>query len=172
MGYYFGIVILALFAVLQNTVLSEFRLLNGQAELVMLAVMAWSWHANDTEAVFWAVCGGLMQDLLNPIIPTGLSPITFVTMVLVLKSIAQNLYQFSIFALLALVSAATLMHHILILILFSIQGYSIDLSDYMREFTIPTLAFNLLLILPLYWLLRRIQKRISPRHAGYNVSSH
>lgn len=171
MGYYVGLIILTLFAVLQNSILPDFRLLEGQPELVMLAVLAWAWHANDGEAMFWAVIGGIMQDVLNPIIPTGLSTITFVVTILVLKTITQNFYQFSIFALLALVSVATVMHHILVFAWLRLQAYPIDILDYSQNFTIPTLGFNLLIILPLYWLLRRIQKRVPRQQVQWETEA-
>lgn len=84
MGYYVGIVILALFAALQNSLLpalqnslpSQLSQFNGQPELVMLAVLAWAWHASDRETIFWAFIGGMMQDVLNPVIPTGISAIS------------------------------------------------------------------------------------------------
>jgi uncharacterized protein HemY len=94
-----------------------------------------------------------------------------VTAILVLKTIGQNFYQFSIFALIALVSVATLMHHILVYAWMSFQGYPINISVYFREFTVPTLGFNLLIILPLYWFLRRIQKRIPRQQAGWETAS-
>lgn len=171
MGYYFGIFILALFAVLQNSILSEFRLLNGQPELVMLTILAWSWHASEPEAIFWAFMGGIMQDVLNPIIPIGLSTITFLTCIMVLKTIIKNFYEFSIFVLIAMISTATLMHHILIYLWLSLQNYPIDIANYFRNFTVPTLGLNLLIILPLYWLLRRIQNRISRQEVGWEITS-
>lgn len=191
MGYYLGIIILALLAVLQNSILSEFRQFDGQPELVMLAVLAWAWHASDRETVFWALTGGIMQDLMNPIIPTGVSAISIGIAALILKSVEESLYQsseqgnqsriisigrtrrqtpslvqyfvtfpLSIVVLIAFTIIGTLLHHTIIFTLFTLQGYTIPFSEYIREFTIPTLALNLLIILPLYWLLRRIQNRI------------
>jgi cell shape-determining protein MreD len=192
MGYYLGIIILALLATLQNSILPEFRQFDGQPELVMLAVLAWAWHASDRETLFWAFTGGIMQDVLNPVIPTGLSVISIGITALILKTVEENLYQFtgranqsrivsigdrrqqrpsliqyivtfplSIVVLIAFSIVGTLLQHTIIFSLFNLQGYVIPFNEYVREFTIPTLALNLLIILPLYWVLRRIQKRIS-----------
>jgi hypothetical protein len=190
MGYYFGIIILALLAVVQNSLLPEFRLYSGQPELVMLAVLAWAWHADDAEVVFWAFAGGIMQDVLNPVIPTGISVISIGFTALILKSVEENLYQFadqghqsrvivertrrqrptliqyfvtfplSIVVLVAFAFVGTLLQHTILFILFNLQGYVIAFGEYVQTFTVPTLGVNLLVILPLYWLLRRIQRRI------------
>lgn len=70
-------------------------------------------------------------------------------------------FPLSIVVLIAFTIVGTLLHHTIIFALFNLQGYVIPFNEYVREFTVPTMAFNLLTILPLYWVLRRIQKRIS-----------
>lgn len=170
MGYVFGLIFLPLFAILENSVLVDLRLLDGQASLVLVAVIAWSWHSDLTEAIFWAFVGGIALDLLNPIMPIGVSVIAPLVMVFAVKTIERLFYQVSIFALIAFVVVGTFFHSFIIFGGFAFQGIAIPLAEYFGAYTIPTLTFNLIGTLPMYWFLRRFQKRIPQRQSPWTVS--
>ncbi|GAB5490335.1 MAG: hypothetical protein Phog2KO_05500 [Phototrophicaceae bacterium] len=171
MGYYLSLIFLTLFAILENSVLTDFRLLDGQPSLVLVAVIAWSWHADLGEAVFWAFIGGIALDILNPIIPTGTSVIAMLVMIFAVKAIERAFYEVSIFALLGVVAFGTILHHIIIFLAFSLQGISLVPASYLQNYTLPTLAFNLIGTLPMYWFLRRFQKRLPQSQNAWAVSS-
>lgn len=171
MGYYIGITLLTFFAILENSILIDFRLLEGQPALVMVAVIAWSWHADIGEALFWAFVGGIALDLLNPIIPTGTSVIAMVIVIFTVKTVERLFYQVSIFALIAFIAVGTLLHHLILYIIFNVQGIQLPIAEYVQAYSIPTLAFNLLGILPMYWVLRRIQKRLPQRQSAWSVAA-
>ena len=174
MGYYIALILLPFFAVLENSLLIDARLLYdslyGHPSLVLVAVVAWSWHADLTEAIFWAFVGGIALDVLNPIMPVGVSVIAPVVIIFAVKTIERLFYQVSIFALIAFVAVGTILHHIAIFIAFTLQGITILPIEYMQSYTVVTLAFNLLGVMPMYWTLRRIQKRIPQRQSAWAVS--
>lgn len=171
MGYYVGVLFLALFAILENSVLIDFRLLDGQPSLVLVAVITWAWHADFTEAIFWAFVGGIALDILNPIIPMGTSVIAMVVMIFAVKTIERTFYQVSIFALIGFVAFGTLLHHIIIFLAFTLQGISVIPVEYVQNYTLPTLAFNLIGTMPMYWFLRRFQKRLPQSQSAWGISS-
>ncbi len=169
MGYYYGLIFLSLFAILENSVLIDFRLLDGQASPVLIAIIAWSWHSDLTEAIFWAFLGGILLDVLNPIVPAGVSVIAPLVMIFAIKTIERLFYQVSIFALIGFVLAGTILHHLILLASFSIQGINIPVIEYFQTFSVPTLLFNLILVMPIYWFLRRFQKRIPQSQSAWAV---
>lgn len=171
MGYYLSFLFLTVFAVLENSLLTDFRLLDGQPSLVLVAVIVWSWHAELGEAIFWAFVGGIALDILNPIVPTGTSVIAMVIIIFAVKTIVRAFYDVSIFALIGFVAAGTLLHHIILYIVFTLQGASIIPVAYFQEFSAPTLTFNLIGTLPMYWFLRRFQKRLPQRQSGWDIAS-
>ncbi|MGJ3238350.1 MAG: rod shape-determining protein MreD [Anaerolineae bacterium] len=180
MGYYLGMILLSVFAILENSALIEMRELialwleapnfYGQPSLVLIAVVAWSWHAELNEALFWAFVGGIALDVLNPIVPTGTSVIAILVTIFAVKAVVRLFYQMSIFALLAFISIGTVLHQIIIFTIFALQGVAIMPIDYFQNYMAPTLAFNLVLILPMYWLLRRFQKRLAHRQSPWAVN--
>ncbi|MEO1288398.1 MAG: rod shape-determining protein MreD [Chloroflexota bacterium] len=144
--------------------------LYGQPSLVLVAIIAWSWHSELTEAIFWAFVGGIASDLLNPIVPMGVSVIAPLVMVFAVKTIERLFYQVSIFTLIAFVAVGTILHHVIIFIMFSSQGIIVPLAEYIQSYSIVTLAFNIIGIMPMYWVLRRIQKRIPQRQNPWAVT--
>jgi rod shape-determining protein MreD len=169
MGYFLAIPILAFLAVLQNSWLVDFRLLYGQPELILMAVLAWAWHAEQNEAFFWAFVAGIFQDVLNPIVPTGTSVIALVIMVFVIKAVERNFYQVSIFTLIGFVALGALLNHIILFVILGIRGLSIAPGDYFQSYSVPSIAFDLIGTFPMYFILRRIQKRLPRRQAAWEV---
>lgn len=170
MGYYLSFIFLTIFAILENSVLIDFRLENGQPSLVLVAVIAWAWHADLKEAIFWAFVGGIALDILNPIIPTGTSVIAMIVIIFAVKAIERAFYGVSIFALLGFVAIATILHHMIIFLVFNIQDINLLPVDYIQSYTLPTLIFNLIGTLPMYWFLRRFQKRLPQAQNAWAVS--
>ena len=170
MGYYLSLLFLSVFAVMENSILLDFRVLDGQPSMVLVAVIVWSWHADLPEGLFWAFVGGIALDVLNPIIPTGISALAIIIIVFAVKALERTFYGVSIFALIGFVALGTVLHHVILYIAFAIQGYGINPLEYFQAYMIPTLAFNLLGTLPMYWFLRRIQKRLPQAQSAWGVS--
>lgn len=171
MGYYIALFLLPMMAILENSLLVNLRLLDGQPSLVLVAVIAWSWHSDITEAIFWAFVGGIALDILNPIIPTGVSIIAMLVMIFAVKTLERLFYQVSILALIAFVALGTILHHLILFGVFAVQNITIPLFPYIQDYTVPTLFFNLVGIMPMYWFLRRIQKRLPQPQSAWAVSS-
>lgn len=179
MGYYIGIVVLIGLALLDNSLLVvmrdyltrslEISQITGQPSLVLLAVLAWSWHAHLNEAVFWAFVGGIALDLLNPIMPTGVSVLALLVTIFTIKTVERLFYEVNIFALFAFVIVATILHHGIIYTAFTLQGITLNFSAFVSNYSVPTLAFNLLGILPMYVLLRRLQKRLPQQQSSWDT---
>lgn len=170
MGYYLSFAFLIVAAVLENSVLLDYRLLEGQPSLVLMIVVCWAWYAELNEAIFWAFLGGILLDLMNPIMPLGVSVIAPLVIVFAVKVAERAFYDVSILALIAFVVAGTILHHVLVLLVLSAQGASIAPVDYVRTFTAPTLLFNLLGTFPIFFVLRRFQKRLPRRQSAWDVT--
>lgn len=174
MGYYVALILLPIFAVLENSLLIDLRALYaplyGQPSLVLVAVVAWSWHSDLSEAIFWAFIGGIALDILNPIVPMGISVIAPLVMIFAVKAIERLFYQASIFTLIAFIAVGTILHIIVIFVIFNLQGIVIPIGEYVRDYSAITVAFNMIGIMPMYWTLRRIQKRIPQRQNPWAVT--
>ena len=56
-----GLPILAALAVLQSTVLAQFTLLDGRADLILVVVLCWAMAGRGQDAMVWALIGGLSR---------------------------------------------------------------------------------------------------------------
>jgi hypothetical protein len=195
MGYYFALPLLMIAVVLQASFFPLFFPGTAQPELMLLIVLAWTIHAAWHEALFWAFLGGIMQDLLA-ITPTGTSVIVPVVVVFVIKWLESRLYQFSeshsrltrgsclqmiidtirnsfsvIVMLIGFTVLATIANHIMMVLVLRLMRYPTNIPSMVQEFSLPTLAYNLIVILPVYFVLRRIQTRLPKPQSGWDIRS-
>ncbi len=148
-------------AAAQSSIVPSFRLNSGQPDLIFLVVVAWSVRATWGEGIFWAFAGGIAHDLLS-LVPLGTSVITLLVALYVIKSVEDQIYSFHPILLLPLVLFGTILNHLLLFLALSVlKGYAIDLIPTIRYFTLPTLFYHVVLIFPVYVIVRLFQSRIA-----------
>lgn len=162
MGPWVGIPVLLLAVALQTTLVPQLRLWDGGPDLVFLCVLAWSLRAPLQEGVAWAFAGGIMQDLLS-VAPTGQSVIGLVLLVFTVNLLTQQLSRTGLLVLALLAGAGTLAQQLLMWLLFALQGFTVDFLDDLGYVIFPTVIYNLVLIWPVFALLRVLQQRVEAR---------
>lgn len=160
MGNYLSIPILALAAVVQATFVPQIRLLGGGPDLVFLIVLAWSINIRLDGGVTWAFVGGILQDLFSAA-PTGTSAVGLIMVVFAVNQLARQVQRVGIVLLLGLALAGTLFHQLTMILLLGLLGFRVDLIGDLSDVVLPTMLYNLILILPVYWIMRRIQRRFA-----------
>jgi rod shape-determining protein MreD len=170
MGFIISIPLLMFAAALQISLLPGLFTGAAQPELVLLIMLAWSAHAEWEESVFWIFAGGIIQDLVS-ITPTGTSIIAPLLTVFLMKLIGRSLYRFNVLLIFVFVLISTILHHLIMALTLYLTGYPPDLSSMIQSYSLPTLLYNLVAILPLYWLLRRIQVRIPRPQSAWDVNT-
>lgn len=160
MRRFIAIPLLALAAALQSSIIPQIRFSSGQPDLVVLIVLAWAFHADLEEALFWAFTGGILQDLLS-IAPLGASVIGLLPTIFVINLIAGQLYNINIILIFGIFLFGTIIQHVGFLMVLAVTGIGIDLIGNIRYVMIPSLLYNLALALPVYWVVRQIQKSVT-----------
>lgn len=159
MGSYLSIPVLALLAVLQATVVPQIRILGGGPDLVFLCVLSWSVDAPLEESVIWAFVGGIAQDLLSAA-PTGTSSIGMLLLIFAINEYNRQVYRIGFIGLVVIVLFGTLLQQIVIMVILAVNGFQIDWVSDFGYVVLPTMVYNLAFIWPIYWLIRRVQRRI------------
>lgn len=159
MGYYLALPILAIAAALQSSVMPQFRLFSGQVDMVLLLVLTWAVHTELEEGLFWAFAGGIMQDLLS-ITPVGTSCVGMVAMVFALDYFRRQLFRVSLVTLTGVVLVGTVLQQTMVFIVLLITGRGYDVIDILRVVLLPELFLNLILLLPVYLVVRFGQRLI------------
>lgn len=173
MAVTYGIPILALAAIIQASLIATLFPAGGGPQLVFLCVLSWAINADLRGGLTWAFIGGLMLDLLSAA-PLGTSAIGLILVVFLISGLGGQVYGIGLPLLAALTVTGTLITQasifVLVLILAriglmefpdSVSGLPF-ISD-LASTILPTLIYNLVMIWPLYWFLRRLQGRIERR---------
>ncbi|MBZ0304698.1 MAG: rod shape-determining protein MreD, partial [Anaerolineae bacterium] len=145
--YAVGIPLFMVAAVIDASVLSHLRYLNGQPSLVLILVVSWGLLNELSDALPWAFIGGLFVDLLS-VTPTGTSSFAYVLAVTLILFYAGQVGRRNLVIPPAAAILTTLLHQGVVLAVLILQGNSFPVFRAILTWTIPTLLFNGLLILP------------------------
>jgi cell shape-determining protein MreD len=91
--------------------------------------------------------------------PTGASVLGMLLLVFAIYLIHRQVYGISLVVLAGLVLAGTLIQQLTMMLILGTVGFNVSPFDGITYITVPTMAYNLALIWPIYWLARRLQKR-------------
>jgi rod shape-determining protein MreD len=159
-GSFISIPFLALAAVLQATFVPQIRFGGGGPDLVFLMVISWSINASLNESLVWALVGGITQDLLSAA-PLGTSAVGMVVIVFFISGLNQQVYRVGFMLLSAMVLLGTTFQQFAVIVVLAVTGHNIVLPFDLSYVVAPTIVYNFILIWPVYFVMRRIQKRLS-----------
>jgi rod shape-determining protein MreD len=167
MGSTLSLPILALAAVLQASIVPQFSILGGRPDLVFLFVISWALNAPLGEGLIWAFVGGILLDLMSAA-PTGTSVIGMVLIVFALDIFRQQVYRVGIVTIMWVVLAGTFVQQILVMIVLILSGFNISIMDSLGYVVLRTVFYNFILMFPVYFITRRIQKRVAGRERFFS----
>jgi rod shape-determining protein MreD len=171
MGVFLALPILTLAALLQAVLLPTLNLVSGGPSLIYLLVIAWALNAPLPQGIAWALIGGVISDLLSAV-PLGTSSLGLGLSVLIMSLLLSQFYELNLLLLLLMGLFGTFFYEILRLMLldaYQLLGYIpadapfvITWGEDITNVIGPVMVYNVILILPIYGLLRRLQRRLPP----------
>lgn len=147
MAYLIGIPTLILLAVVQSTILSNLRLLDGSPDLVLLAVVAWALTKHPRQAMILGLIGGLTIDLLSGL-PLGVSGAIMVGIAFVVSLVAGRFWEAHFLIPIATVLGASIVYQGLLVVVLLVMGQPIDPAYAVGRVLLPSAFLNLVLALP------------------------
>jgi cell shape-determining protein MreD len=158
---YICIPIMFVLSVLQSTVISRITLINGSADVVMLAVAAWGVKEKGYNTFVWALVGGLFISIITAM-PFYIPIATYLFVALLAKILFGRIWQSPIFMLIAVVFAGTIFEHFFSLFYLQINGAEAGLLAGLQSFTLPSLLLNFFFLFPMYVLISDLRKWVLP----------
>lgn len=166
---YLSLPILAIAAILQASVVPLFSTNGIGPNLVFVIVLAWSINATFRQALVWAVVGGILLDLLSAI-PTGTSAIAMIAVVFAISGIGGQFYRVGLLLLAITTLFGSFFFGIYGVVMIEIyqfigwlptdiSGFNPNWVDAVTTFVLPVTLYNVVLVIPVYILLRQIQRR-------------
>ncbi len=162
MSGYLSIPVLMVVVIVQATVMPELEIAGGIPDLVLLVVLAWTLMAGYERGLVWAFVGGILQDLISAV-PLGT---TSLALVIVTSLAALALGQISprnlVYPALAALGATLVAHLVSLAVLF-VAGRPLPLIATLLSVTLPGMAYNAVVMIPVYRLLGAFYVARRPR---------
>ncbi|MBK8026566.1 MAG: rod shape-determining protein MreD [Chloroflexi bacterium] len=151
--------VLALAAILQTTLVPLiFRVANGEPDLIFLIVLSWALHGRQDQTIVWAFVGGICADLLSAA-PTGATVIGLLITIAIVGWLRSQVYRVGFVSHVGLVITGTLIHKTIYILLLSFVGFRVPILGALLNVVLPTLVYNLIAMVPIYLMVRSLQRR-------------
>lgn len=160
MGSFLSIPVLVIATILQATLMPQIAVLGGRPDLVFLTVILWSINAPLETGVVWAMVGGVMLDLLSAA-PTGTSIVGMILIVFAVNALKDQIYSLNLMLVMGIIGVGTIFQQIIIMIILSLTGFTVLFIESLGYVVLPTMVYNLVFALPVYWFVRRMQRRFT-----------
>jgi hypothetical protein len=146
-------------AVFQYAILSRIPLIMGTADVLLLAVIAWSLQERVETAWQWSVIGGFLASL-----GSGLTFGVLIGSYLVITGVAlvvrRRVWKRPILAMFWMTIVGTLIVHLSSLVVRLLSGVTIPIVDAFNLITLPSLLLNVMLAIPIYLFMTDLAKLI------------
>jgi hypothetical protein len=149
-------------SVLQTAVVSRIKLVNGSADLILIAVAIWGVLQTGSNVWIWAIIGGLFITISSAM-PPFLPVIPYVIIGLLARGLHRRVWQVPLVASILMVLIGTIIKHIFDILVLQFIGIDINFLIGMRSVTIPSVFLNFLFTIPMYVLIFDISKWIEPQ---------
>lgn len=157
---YIAIPLMTVLAVLETAVLSRLPLFGHVPQIPFLVALSWGLLHDLEEGITWAFVGGLILDLFS-VGPTGLTAVVWMLGVTLALYIAQTFPTSRVLLPVLVAAVSTVMVLMLHFMLLRLFGYQTTWA--MAVPLLPLAALHAILILPVYWLMYTVDKRLWPR---------
>jgi cell shape-determining protein MreD len=152
-----AIVLMIFSAIVQSSLLSQVRILNGMSDLILLFLVSWLYFDRTRHKWILAIIAGVFSGLISAI-PYWVFIIIYLIITFVINMIHQRIWQAPLVVLfLSTIIAAGITYSIQYIYLF-VVGVPISVSDSLNLVILPSIVFNVILILPVYAITGEIVK--------------
>jgi rod shape-determining protein MreD len=156
-----AIPVLGAFLVLQIVVVSRLPLLQGTADLMLLALVGWAVQEEVDTGFQWAMVGGFLTSLVSAM-PHFAPLIGYMAVITGVWLLRRRIWQVPILAMFVGVFAGTLFQQFLYVAVLNTVGVPIGWREALVQVILPGMLLNLLLALPVYGVMTDLARRVYP----------
>lgn len=161
MAYLVGLVLFAILAILQSTIVSTMPLLNGTADLILLFIIAWALQDRVDKVWIWCLIGGLFASFYSAM-PFGIYILAYMICVVIARLLKRRIWKAPFLAMMAATFVSTLVVQLISFIARTISGVNIPVFSVLNLIILPSLLLNLLLAIPIFSITRDIASWLYP----------
>lgn len=157
-----AIPLLTLAVIFQSAVFSQFRLLAGYADVLLVMLAAWALQEGVSTAFQWAFLASVMVSLPSrlpwPIYFAGYAGVVWLALLL-----QRRVWRAAILAMFSVTFLGTVLMHLLSFVYLRLAGDPLPFADAMGWITLPSVLLNMLLALPVYGMMRDLALWVFPK---------
>jgi len=161
MRVFLAVPILSLLVIFQSAIVSNFPLLHGTADLILISVIAWAIRKRVQTAYHWGIIGALLIGFVSDI-PYLVPMIGYLLAVGLALALRQRVWQIPLVAMLVATFSGTLVINLGTIIALRIEGTPLPIVESINLIVLPSLLLNLLLSIPFYTLFGDLAKWLYP----------
>jgi rod shape-determining protein MreD len=156
-----AIPLLGLAVIIQSAIVSQFSLLAGYADLLLVILAAWALQEGVTTAFHWAFLAGLMVSLSSHL-PWFIYLIGYFGVVFLALLLQRRVWQAPLLAMFSVIFLGTIFMHLVSYSYLRLAGDPLPFGDAMGLITLPSVLLNMLLAIPLYGVMRDLARWVFP----------
>ncbi len=145
--------LLSLILVFQMAIASQIPLLGGYADLMLIALAAWSIQERVETSWHWAILGGLLVGWTSAL-PWFVPLLGYLVMVALGRLLVRRIWQAPLLVIFIIVFFGSMTFHLLSVLTLGLLGSPIAIGDALSIVTLPSLLLNLFLAIPAYPIFR------------------
>jgi len=145
--------LLSLILVIQMAIVSRMPLLSGYADLMLVALTAWSLQERVETAWHWAIFGGLLVGWVSGL-PWIVPLLGYLLTVGFARIFVRRIWQAPLLAMFVVIFVGTVGGHLLMVFFLRLLGSPLVIEDALSAVTLPSLLLNLVLALPAFPIFR------------------
>jgi len=148
-----AIPLLGLAVILQSSIIGQFPLLNGSADIVLVLLTAWALQEAVTTSFQWAFLASVFVSLVSSL-PWLVYFAGYMGIILLALLLQRRVWQVPMMAMFSVTFLGTTLMHILTYLYLFFAGTTISLGDAMGLVTLPSVLLNMLITIPVFGMTR------------------
>jgi hypothetical protein len=147
--------------ILETSILNQIPLLQGSADLILLALIAWALQKRVSSAWSWGVIGGLLVGYVSavPLLVYLVSYLAAVGFALLLR---QRMWNVPLLSMLLATFISTLFMHGLIMLTLRMSDTPLAFAATVNLVTLPSLLLNMILAIPFFVVFGDLANLLQP----------
>jgi len=159
-----GIPILGLAVILQTSIFGRMHLLNGQADLLLLILAAWSLQERVRSAWIWGLAAGLLVSFISGV-AWYIYPVSYIILVGMGRLLARRVWQAPLLAMFTVTFIGSMELLMFTYAERTLLEASLALNQSFMQIILPSILLNMLLAIPVHALIRGMANRLYPAEA-------
>lgn len=149
MGAVLSLPMMAILVMLQTVVVSRLPLLGGNADLVLLVLIAWALQERVKKAWLWALIGGVLVGYVSAL-PWVVPTISYLLITALIRYFQKKIWQSPIIAMFVYTTLGSIFSQLISIVAIRFSGTQLPIVESLSMVVLPSTILNLILALPVY----------------------